>query len=250
MKTFWEHLDELRGCLVKVIIAVVVGAVAAFVFKDLLFGVALAPCETDFLMYRLTGAEPFAVNLINTSLTEQLMVHVKAAACVGMMVASPYVLYILFRYVSPALYANERRYAGRIVVSAYVMFIVGTVVNYLVIFPFMLRFLVTYQVATAVTPMLSISSYMDTLMGMGLLMALVFELPVVCWLLAKMGLLQAKMMKACRRHAIVAVLIASAVITPTTDMFTLFVVAVPIWLLYELSILIVRWSATKPIMDT
>ena len=155
-------------------------------------------------------------------------------------IASPYILYELFRFVSPGLYDNERRYAIWIVGAAYLMFIIGTLVNYFIVFPFTVRFLGTYQVSPDVANMLTLQSYIDTLLGMSLIMGVVFELPVVCALMGRMGLINGNMMSTYRRHALVAILIVAAIITPTTDVFTLFVVALPIYLLYEISILIVR----------
>ena len=148
-------------------------------------------------------------------------------------------LFELFRFVSPGLYDNERRYAVWIVGAAYLMFIIGTLTNYFVVFPFTVHFLGTYQVSPDVANMLTLQSYVDTLLGMSLVMGVVFELPVVCALMGRMGLINGKMMAAYRRHALVAILIVAAIITPTTDAFTLFVVSLPIYLLYELSILIV-----------
>jgi sec-independent protein translocase protein TatC len=120
------------------------------------------------------------------------------------------------------------------------MFMLGTLLNYFLIFPLTVKFLGTYQVSEDVANMLTLQSYMDTLIMMSLVMGIVFELPVVSWLLGKMGLINAGMMQTWRKHAVVAILVVSAIITPTTDAFTLFVVALPIWLLYEFSILIVR----------
>ena len=124
--------------------------------------------------------------------------------------------------------------------SGYLMFMLGTLLNYFLIFPLTVKFLGTYQVSEDVANMLTLQSYMDTLLMMSLVMGIVFELPVVSWLLGKMELINASMMRTWRKHAIVAILIVSAVITPTTDAFTLFIVALPIWLLYEVSILIVK----------
>ena len=170
------------------------------------------------------------------------MIHMKTAMYAGLLVASPYIIYELFRFVSPGLYQNERHYAVWIVGAAYLMFIIGTLVNYFVVFPLTVRFLGTYQVSPDVANMLTLQSYMDTLLTMNLVMGIVFELPVVSWLLGRMGLINSKMMQGMRRHAVVAILIVAAIITPTTDAFTLFVVALPIWLLYELSIVIVRYA--------
>ena len=238
--TFWDHLDVLRSSLIRMAVAVAVLAVAAFVLKEQLFSVVLAPRSSDFVTYRLLGVTPFHLHLMNTGLTEQFMIHMRTALYAGLLAASPYMLYKLFRFVSPGLYQNERRYAGWIVGAAYVMFLVGTLVNYFVVFPLTVRFLGTYQVSPDVANMLTLQSYVDTLLGMSLVMGVVFELPVVCGLMGRMGLLTDQWMNDYRRHAIVAILVVAAIITPTTDVFTLFVVALPIYLLYEVSIWIVR----------
>ena len=203
--TFWDHLDELRGVIVRMLLVIMLVATVAFVMKDELFAVVLAPRTSDFITYRLMGVEPFEIHLMNTGLTEQFMVHLKTAVYAGVLVASPYIIYLL-------------------------------------IFPLTLKFLGTYQVSEDVANMLTLQSYMDTLLMMNLVMGIVFELPVVSWLLGRMGVINATMMQAMRRHAVVAILIVAAIITPTTDAFTLFVVALPIWLLYELSIVIVRMT--------
>ena len=241
-QTFWDHLDALRNTLLRIFGVVVVVAVAAFCMKEELFSIVLAPRSSDFVSYRLFDIAPFSLHLMNTGLTEQFMIHVKTALYAGLLLASPYVLYELFRFVQPALYQKEQHYAVRIVGAAYVMFIVGTLVNYFVVFPLTVRFLGTYQVSPDVANMLTIQSYVDTLLGMSLVMGVVFELPVVCALLGRMGLITPGLMTGYRRHAIVAILVVAAIITPTTDVFTLFVVSLPIYLLYEVSTVIVRWT--------
>jgi len=240
--TFWDHLDELRGVIVRMLLVIMLVAIVAFVMKDELFTVVLAPRTSDFITYRLMGVEPFEIHLMNIGLTEQFMVHLKTAVYAGVLVASPYIIYLLFGFVAPALYDKERHFATLLCVSGYLMFMLGTALNYLLIFPLTLKFLGTYQVSEDVANMLTLQSYMDTLLMMNLVMGIVFELPVVSWLLGRMGVINAQMMQAMRRHAVVAILILAAIITPTTDAFTLFVVALPIWLLYELSIVIVRMT--------
>ena len=180
--TFWEHLDELRGVVIRSAVVVAVFAVVAFALKDWLFAVVLAPQKSTFVTYRLMGADPFSIHLMNTGLTEQFMVHIRTAAYAGLLLASPYVLYQLFGFVAPALYAAERRQATGVVGAAYLMFIVGTAVNYFLVFPLTVRFLGTYQVSTEVENMLTLQSYIDTLLTLSLTLGLVFELPVVCWL--------------------------------------------------------------------
>lgn len=243
--TFWDHLDELRGCIIRILCAVVIFAVLAFCFKDLLFSIVLAPRSSDFITFRVLGVEPFSISLMNTGLTEQFMIHLRVACYAGLLAAMPYVVYQLFGFVSPALYDNERRYAVRVVSASYLMFMLGTLVNYFLVFPLTVKFLGTYQVSPDVSNMLTIQSYTDTLVSMNLVMGLVFELPVVSWLLAVLGILKDGYMKVYRKHAIVAILIVSAIITPTTDAFTLFIVALPIWLLYESSIFIVGLTVKK-----
>ena len=238
--TFWDHLDVLRSALIRVAVAVVLFAAVAFIMKEQLFAIILAPRSSDFVSYQLLGVDAFSLHLMNTGLTEQFMIHVRTAMYAGLLVASPYILYELFRFVSPGLYRNERRYALWIVGAAYVMFLVGTLVNYFLVFPLTVRFLGTYQVSPDVANMLTLQSYVDTLLGMSLVMGVVFELPVVCGLLGRMGLINRQMMTQYRRHAIVVIVLVAAVITPTTDVFTLFVVALPIYLLYEASIGVVK----------
>ena len=238
--TFWEHLDVLRGSIIRMLVAAVAAGVAAFVLKDWLFAVVLAPSGSDFVTYRLLGVEPFKIELVNTGLTEQFMIHMKVALAAGVLMASPYILYLLFRFVSPALYDNERRCSVRLTLAAYVMFMLGVAVNYFVVFPLTVRFLGTYQVSTDVHNLLTISSYVDTLAMMSIVFGIVFEIPVVSWLLARFGLLKSAWMGRYRRHALVAIVAVAAVITPTSDVFTLTFVSLPIWLLYEASVLIVK----------
>ena len=238
--TFWEHLDVLRWVIIRSLIVVVAFAVVAFCMKEWLFAVVLAPASSQFITFRLMGSPDFSIHLINTGLTEQFMTHMRTAAYAGLLFASPYVLYQLFSFVSPGLYQNERRAAYKIVGSSYVMFLLGTLICYFIIFPLTVRFLGTYQVSEDVTNMLTLQSYMDTLIMMCLVMGIVFELPVVSWILGRMGLVNRQMMRSMRRHAVVVILVVAAIITPTTDAFTLFIVALPIWLLYEVSILIVK----------
>lgn len=238
--TFWDHLDELRGVLLRSALLATVFAVAAFCLKDALFAFLLAPTHGDFVTYRLLEGNVFQLHLINTGITEQFMTHMRAACYMGLLCASPYMLYALFRFVAPGLYETERRVAWWALGSAYVMFLAGTAINYLLVFPLAVRFLGTYSVSSDVTNMLTLQSYMDTLLGMTLTMGICFELPVVCWMLGRLGLLTAEHMRLYRRHVFVGILLAAAIITPTGDPLTLFLVAIPLYLLYELSMLIVR----------
>lgn len=238
--TFWQHLDILRWVILRSLGVAVIFAVVAFCLKDWIFTVVLAPRTSDFITFRWLGVEPFSIHLMNTGLTEQFMTHMRVAMYAGLLCAAPYIIYELFRFVSPGLYQNERRAGLWIVSSGYVMFMLGTLLNYFLIFPLTVRFLGTYQVSPEVENMLTLQSYTDTLISMCLVMGVIFELPVVCAILGKLGFLTSRLMTRYRRHAIVAILIVAAIITPTTDVFTLLIVSLPIWLLYELSILVVN----------
>ena len=251
-QSFWDHLDILRASLVKIAAVTAVFAVVAFFFKEALFSVILAPKDADFITYRwlyfFSGwvtdeqAQDFYVKLINTGLAQQFMIHMKVAMCTGVLCASPYILYQLFRFVSPALYANERKYVVRVVGYGYIMFMVGVLISYFLIFPLTFRFLGTYQVSDQVENMISLQSYISTLLMMSLAMGIVFEIPILSWLFAKLGFISADFMRRYRRHAVVIILAVAAIITPTSDVFTLLLVSLPMWLLYEVSIWIVKRS--------
>lgn len=244
--TFWEHLDVLRASLIRMLVAAVVMAVAAFALKDWLFDCVLAPSQQDFFLYRWLNIDAQTLRLVNTELTEQFMIHLRVSLMVGVLVASPYILYVLYSFVAPALYDNERKVGSRLVAAAYVMFMVGVVVNYVLVFPVSVQFLGNYSVSHDVQNLLTITSYVDTLLMLSLIFGIVFELPVLAWLLGKAGMLRPEWMSRYRRHAVVAILIVAAFITPTADALTLVIVALPIWLLYEVSILVVRSTTHKP----
>jgi len=249
LATFWDHLDELRSCIIRAVLFTILLSAIAFCMKDLMFSVVLAPRNSNFITYRLLGVEAFSIHLMNIGLTEQFMIHIRTAIYFGVLLASPYILYLIFRFVSPALYSNEKRYALWLITSAYIMFMIGTLLNYFLIFPLTLKFLGTYQISSDVANMLTIQSYIDTLLMMNMIMGVIFEMPVMCWIMARMGIITDSYMRKYRRHAVVLILIVAAIITPTTDAFTLFVVSLPIWLLYEASIFIVKIAKPKEIKE-
>lgn len=257
--TFWDHLDALRAVLVRIAIGVVIAGVAAFFFKDQLFSVILAPKNSDFFTYRLlerfsamlpfgsagSGIESFSIDLINTQLTQQFMIHVRMAMYVGFLLVFPYILYELFHFISPALYDSERRYGFRVISSGYIMFMLGVALSYYMVFPLTFRFLGNYQVSNEVVNLISLESYISTMMMLNMMMGIVFEIPILCWLFAKFGLLTADFMRTYRRHAIVGLLFISAIVTPTADIMTLLLVAMPMYILYEISIYIVSVTNIK-----
>lgn len=243
--TFWDHVEELRHCLFRILIVALAASVVAFCFKDAIFAVVLAPKDSGFVTYRLFqrlsgDVSQFSLSLINVNLAQQFIVHMKVALYVGLLATSPYIIYVLFGFIAPALYDNEKHFAVRAVTSGYLMFILGVLLNYFLIFPLTVRFLGSYQVSDDVANLISLESFISTLLMLSLTIGLVFELPVLSWLLAKMGVLKSAFMKQYRRHAIVVIVVLAAIITPTADAFTLSLVAIPIYLLFEISVLIVK----------
>ena len=250
--TFWDHLDALRDVILRILAVALVGFIAAFALKEPLFRLILAPSTPDFILYRwITAAagsmgidasalQDFQVDLFSTTLTAQFMIHMKMAFYISMVAILPYSLYLIFGFVAPALHENEKRSSTKVVVWSYILFMTGIVLNYLIIFPLAFRFLGTYQVSDAIPNIITLESYTDLLITLTLLMGILFELPILAWFLGRLGIIDAAFMKKYRRHAIVVIMIIAAVITPTTDVFTLTIVTLPIYLLYEVSIMIVR----------
>ena len=238
--TFWDHLEELRRVLLRCIIVVALFAILAFVFKDEVFTIVFLPKSPHFL-HDIFGNTP-DVQLINTELPRQFIVHMMTSFYAGLIVAAPYIIYELYRFISPALYENERRYATPLVLSSYLMFMTGVLFCYFILFPITFRFLAGYQVDASVQNLISLESYIDTLVFLSLAMGIVFEIPILSWLLGRIGILHRGQMQQYRRHALVAILIIAAIITPTSDAITLAIVSLPMYLLYELSILLVPSS--------
>lgn len=260
--TFWDHLDILRGTLIKGLLLILVCSVVIFLFKDPMFQILLAPQKADFITYELfkkigetisfegniddeTFTNSFSIQLVNTELASQFIIHVKISIYIAFMLTSPILFYLIFKFISPALYKQEKKIALKITISALIMFSIGILVNYFLIFPFTFRFLGTYQVSGEVENLITLNSYITTLLTMTFLLGILFELPVVCWILGRFGILNASLMRQYMRHAIIAILIISAIITPTADAFTLLLTACPICLLYGLSIWVVPKSHKK-----
>ena len=235
--TFWDHLEELRRVLLRCIVVVALFAILAFIFKDEVFWVIFAPKSPDFLPV-IFGSSP-EVQLINTELTRQFVVHMMTSLYVGIIVAAPYIIFELYRFISPGLYENERRYTTPLVIASYFMFMMGIIFCYFILFPITFRFLANYQVDTSIQNLITLESYIDTLVFLSLAMGIIFEIPILSWLLGRLGILHRQQMQQYRRHAIVIILIIAAIITPTSDAITLAIVSLPMYLLYEVSILLV-----------
>lgn len=247
--TFWDHVEALRGVLLRAGVVLVVLTVAFFVMMPRIFDtVILAPCSGDFITYRFLGviggmgplmpdmsAEGFHVELINIQLASQFFIHMSTSFWLAVVFAFPVIIYLLWGFVAPALYTDEKRGVGRAFFFGNLMFFVGVAVGYFLVFPLTLRFLADYKVSEMIPNQISLDSYMDNFLVLILVMGIIFELPLLAWLLGRMGVLTRGFFSKFRRHAIVVLLILAAVVTPTGDPFTLMVVFLPIYGLWELS---------------
>lgn len=247
--SFWGHLDALRGVLFRIAAVVIVLGIGAFVAMPWLFdNVILAPCSGSFPTYRLfdlmsgsigflapelSSSSSFHVDLVSMQLTTQFFVHMSASCWLALIVGFPIIIYLLWTFVEPALYDHEKRGIRRAFMFGNLMFFLGVMVGYFLVFPLAVRFLADYALSDRITGMVSLDSYMDNFFTIVLLMGVVFELPLLAWLLGKMGFLHRSFFKRYRRHAIVALLILAALITPTGDPFTLFAVFIPVYALWE-----------------
>lgn len=251
--TFGGHLEVFRRMLFRILSVAGIIAIVVFCFKDRTWHLLLAPGEWDFVTYRwierlmqfcgISGFhfEEYHVDLIATDLSSQFMTHITTAVYLGLLGASPYILYELFRFISPALYENERKYSVRVIGIIYLLFILGVLMSYYILFPVSFRFLGTYSVAEKVHSTITIDSYISTFTTLTLVMGVVFQLPVIAFSLAKMGFISSGMLAQYRRHAFLLIMLVAAIITPP-DLMTLVLVTIPLYLLYELSIRVVRWS--------
>lgn len=248
--TFGGHLEMLRRMLFRIIAVVMVLAVVIFCLKDWTFETLMAPSQWDFVTYRyiekflhrlgssFTFSE-YHVNLIATELSSQFMTHITAALYLGLLCASPYILVELFRFVTPALYENEKKYSVRVAVTMYLLFVAGVLMSYYVLFPVSFRFLGTYSVTELVESNITLKSYISTYTTLTLVMGLVFQLPVIAFFLGKLEMVSSEMLRHYRQYALLVIMLVAAVITPP-DLMTLVLVTIPLYLLYEVSIKILK----------
>lgn len=249
--TFGGHLEVFRRMLFRIIAVAGSFAMIVFCFKETTWDVLLAPSEWDFCTYRWLETamqtigiefhfEEYHVNLIATDLSSQFMTHITTAVYLGLLGASPYILFELFRFISPALYENERRYSVQVAGIIYVLFLLGVLMSYFVLFPIAFRFLGTYSVSAKVVSNITLDSYISTFVSLTLVMGVVFQLPVIAFFLGKLGVVSSWMLSKYRKHALIFIMLVAAIITPP-DLMTLILVTIPLYLLYEVSIRVVKF---------
>ena len=252
--SFWEHLEELRWTILRSVVALFVFAIIGFVFMPYLFdNIIMAPCYSDFFLYKYlckisshTSILPnfcnqdFHVNIINIRLASQFFTHMSTSFWLALVLTCPYLAFEIWRFVKPALYEHERKNVRWVFLFGTVMFFIGCLVGYSAVFPMTLRFLATYQLSPAISNEISLDSYIDNFIMLIFIMGVIFELPLLSWLLSKLGLLKRSFFNKYRRHAIVGTLALAAIITPSGDPFTLMVVFFPLYILYEISAIFVK----------
>lgn len=250
LMTFGGHLEVLRRMLFRILTVVFILAIAIFCFKDKTFELLMAPSQWDFVTYRSIenilhrlgssfSFNEFHVNLIATDLSSQFMTHITTALYLGLLGASPYILVELFLFITPALYENEKKYSVQVAVIIYLLFIIGVLMSYFILFPISFRFLGTYSVSNMVESNITLKSYISTFTTLTLVMGLVFQLPVIAFFLGKLNVVTAAIMAQYRKYAFLIIMLVAAIITPP-DLMTLILVTIPLYLLYETSILILK----------
>jgi sec-independent protein translocase protein TatC len=249
--TFGGHLEVFRQMLFRILGVAGVIAAVVFCFKGITWQLLLAPSEWDFCTYRWLETvmqsigidfhfNEFHVEMIATDLSSQFVTHITTAVYLGLLGASPYILYELFRFISPALYENEKKYSVQVAGIIYMLFLLGVLMSYFVLFPISFRFLGTYSVSAKVVSNITLDSYISTFVSLSLVMGLVFQLPVIAFFLGKLEFVTSEMLSRYRKHAFLVIMLVAAIITPP-DLMTLILVTIPLYLLYEVSIRVVRW---------
>lgn len=252
--TFWDHLEELRWSLFRAGGALLVFIVVGFIFMPYLFEhVVMAPTNSQFFLYeylcRITSSvsflpdfcdDSFHVTIININLSSQFFTHMTTSFWLALILTFPYLVYEVWVFLKPALYSYERKHMRWAFVFGTIMFFIGCVFGYSLVFPMTLRFLATYQLSDNILNQISLDSYMDNFLLLIFVMGIVFELPLLSWLLSQFGLINKSLFTKFRRHAIVGLMVAAAFITPSGDPFTLSIVFFPLYFLFELSAFFVK----------
>ena len=236
--SFWDHLEALRGTIWRSVLGVLLASAAFLCFPKALFKAVLWPTQPDFPLYRLPGVD-FSMELINIELSAQFFVYLKVSMLCGLVVAFPYVIWEIWKFVAPALYENEKKAVRGAFSLSSALFYLGVAVGYFVVLPVCLMFFVNFSVSDAIVNTISLSSYMSLFTSMVFLIGILFEFPSVILALSSMGVISRSQLKSWRKYAIVVVLILAALITPS-DPFSMFVLAIPLYGLFELSVLLCK----------
>lgn len=255
LMTFGGHLEVLRRMLFRIIAIAGSFAIIIFCCKETVWSILLAPSNYNFTTYTIIEKiisscgfdfhfEEFHVDLIATDLSSQFMSHITTSIYLGVLGASPYILYELFRFISPALYKNEKKHLTSVVTIIYLLFIAGVLMSYYILFPISFRFLGTYSVSDNIHSTITLDSYIETFTTLTFVMGIVFQLPIIIFLLAKIGFVSSTLLAKYRKHALIVIMLVAAIITPP-DLMTLVLVTIPLYLLYEVSVRIAKIVENK-----
>jgi sec-independent protein translocase protein TatC len=259
--SFFEHLEALRWHIIRTALFVLVFAIVAFAFfRDIFHGVIMAPTRTNFWTYRMMChfgqwlhslmsfispddfcVKPFNFHLLNTEMAGQFTLQLNTSIMIGLILGIPYLLFELWRFIRPALHENERKAASGFVFYASFLFFLGVMFGYYIVTPLSVRFFATYDVSDSITNWFDVDNYISSVTWLTLLAGIVFQLPMVAYILASLTIVSAKFMRRTRRYATVLILMLAAIITPSPDALTMLVVAAPLFLLYEFSIMVVAF---------
>ena len=235
--SFWDHLDVLRGTLFRSALSVLLVSIVMFCFKNFLFEkIILAPSRPDFFLYKILGGN-VSMQLINTEVSAQFFVHLKVSFICGFVIAFPYIIYEIWKFIAPALYENEMRSVRKAFLGSALLFYAGVATGFCLIFPVTLSFFQGYTVSDTIANTVTLNSYISMFSSMVILFGIVFEFPVLIAILSNMGIVTKDTLKKYRKYAFVGVLIVSAIITPA-DPFSMLIAAAPLYLLYELSVFV------------
>ena len=250
--SFWGHLDALRGTLFRSAIAIVVLGIVAFINREFIFdSIILAPKEPDFFTNRMLCRlgdwihipalclGNMKLEIININLSGQFTTHMYISMFAGLIVAAPYIIWEIWRFIRPALYENERRHSRGAVIVMSLLFLLGVLFSYYLIVPLTLNFFGTYQVSESVNNQIALTSYISTVVSVTFALGLVFELPVFIYFLAKVGIITDTFLRKNRKYMLVILLTISAIITPP-DVISQILVCIPLYGLYELSIVVAK----------
>ncbi len=251
---FFDHIDELRKHIIRSVVAILVCAVVVFLNKHILFDVILfGPVHIDFWTYRqmcelshwLTGTDEYCIRemgfvLSNIDITGQFTQHLFIAFVGGIVIAFPFVLYQFWAFIKPALGNKEIKYARGLVFFSSVLFFMGILFGYFILSPLSISFLGSYKVSEMVSNEINLESYISFLSTLTFATGIIFEMPILVYFLAKIGILGSKLMQKYRRYALVVILIIAGILTPSPDMASQIMMALPLYGLYELSILVAK----------
>jgi sec-independent protein translocase protein TatC len=255
--SFLEHLEVLRWHIIKALLAIIIVAIVAFIFKDLVFNeILLKPKTPEFISNRLLCDFGKFVNIprlcinsrpleiISIKMAGQFTMHIMVSLVAGLVVAFPYVFFQFWRFIVPALYPKEKRHARGAVFFSSMLFMIGILFGYFIITPLSIHFLGSYSVSDQVTNQINLISYVSTMASVLIASGIVFELPIVVYFLSKVGLITPEFLRKYRKHALILILALAAIITPP-DIFSMVLVSIPLILLYEVGIHISRRIENK-----